>query len=71
MGFTRAIICAAGEKLGDELPEDEALTCNGKVGRLPMMMDMIREDLGSSAWCMTSFAGQALHDDSVDKALTN
>ena len=46
-------------------------TCNGKVGRPPMMMDMIREDLAALGVVHDFFRSeQALHDDaSVDKAL--
>ena len=62
-----------GEKLAAmELPEDEAaLLATAKSVALPMMMDMIREDLAALGVVHDFFRSeQALHDDaSVDKAL--
>ena len=62
-----------GEKLASmELPEDEAaLLATAKSVALPMMMDMIREDLAALGVVHDFFRSeQALHDDaSVDKAL--
>ncbi len=62
-----------GEKLAAmELPEDEAASlAMAKSVALPMMMDMIREDLAALGVVHDFFSSeQALHDDSsVDKAL--
>ena len=62
-----------GEKLAAmELPEDEAASlAMAKSVALPMMMDMIREDLAALGVVHDFFRSeQALHDDSsVDKAL--
>ena len=62
-----------GEKLAAmELPEDEAASLAiAKSVALPMMMDMIREDLAALGVVHDFFRSeQALHDDSsVDKAL--
>ncbi len=62
-----------GEKLASmDVPEDEAASlATAKSVALPMMMDMIREDLAALGVVHDFFRSeQALHDDaSVDKAL--